>query len=123
MATVYAFQSVFREAMPCLLIFPTGSLQDGQTSTLRGMYSMHSGHFLETKPVGLPESNEAFEVFMSIPSRPLFRERGLDGDLAFAPTSVDPILDHGSLFLTEQSILDTIFFSAKTVGCWCFALF
>ena len=47
-AVAYPFQSVFREAIPCLFIFPTGNLHDGQTSTFKDMYSMHSGHFLET---------------------------------------------------------------------------
>jgi hypothetical protein len=64
MAIEYDFQSVLRDAMPFLFIFPTGSLHDGQASTFSDMYSMHSGHFLEIYPVGLLESIEACGFFM-----------------------------------------------------------
>jgi hypothetical protein len=33
-----------------------------------GIYSMHSGHFLETYPEGLPESIESRGIFMPTPS-------------------------------------------------------
>ena len=134
MAVAYAFQSVLREAMPCLLIFPMGSLHDGQTSAFRGMYSMHSGHFFETFPSGLPESIEERGVFISISccsiylfpiliiDDTLFQILLFNGDQAVGFSCIYPILDYRSLLLFKEHAFNAVFFGFETVGGRCFFL-
>ena len=134
MAVAYAFQSVLREAMPCWLIFPMGSLHDGHTSAFRGMYSMHSGHFFEPCPSELSESIEARIFFISSPfcsiylcpiliiDDALFQILFFNGDLAVGFSCIYPILDYRSLLLSKERRINTLFFGFETIGCRCFFL-